>query len=156
MHPCSISPYEPLGRLFAHASKLHRDLFRKLAHENGLEHGQPFVLAIIIANEGISQRKLSEKLFITPASTTALLRKLEKAGLIERIPDPNDQRAFCIYATEKGRMIDQKMKKGLQDLERACFYNFSEEELQEFRRLLLKLHENLYNLNQGDWRSNIW
>ncbi|MFO7295931.1 MAG: MarR family transcriptional regulator [Clostridia bacterium] len=156
MHPYHITPDEPLGRLFADTAKLHRDLFRKLAHQNGLEHGQPFVLAIIIANEGISQRQLSEKLFITPASTTALLQKLEKAGLIERIPDPNDQRAFCIYATEKGRMVDQRMKEGLQELEKACFYNFSQQELEEFRRLLLKLHQNLYNLNQGEWRSKIW
>ncbi|MBM7583216.1 DNA-binding MarR family transcriptional regulator [Caldicoprobacter guelmensis] len=154
MHTCKPSPDEPLGRLFAHTSKLHRDLLRKLAHQNGLEHGQPIALAIIIANEGISQRQLSEKLFITPASTTALLQKLEKAGLIERRPDPNDQRAFCIYATEKGRMVDQQMKEGLQELEKACFHNFSEQELIEFRRLLLKLHENLCNLNQGEWGSN--
>ncbi|SFQ30471.1 MarR family winged helix-turn-helix transcriptional regulator [Caldicoprobacter faecalis] len=154
MQPCKPTPDEPLGRLFAHTSKLHRDLFRKLAHRNGLEHGQPIALAVIIANEGISQRQLSEKLFITPASTTALLQKLEKAGLIERMPDPNDQRAFCIYATEKGRMVDQQMKEGLKELEEACFHNFTEQELKEFRRLLLKLHDNLCNLNEQEWRGN--
>jgi len=145
MHSCH-SVEEPLGHLFAHTAKMHRDLFRRLAHSNGFEKGQPTALAVIVANEGISQRQLSEKLFITPASTTNLLQKLEKSGLIERRPDPSDQRAFCVYATEKGHQMDQKMKKGLNELEEVCFQNFSQEELQEFHRLLLKLHNNLYKI----------
>lgn len=128
--PCRPTEEEPLGRLFVHTSKLHKDLLRKLAHKNGLEQGQPIALAVII----------------TTASTTTLLQKLEKAGLIERKPDPNDQRAFCVYATEKGHMVDKQMKQGLKELEEACFYNFSQDELQEFRRLLLKLHDNLYSI----------
>jgi DNA-binding MarR family transcriptional regulator len=144
--PCRPTEEEPLGRLFVHTSKLHKDLLRKLAHKNGLEQGQPIALAVIISHQGISQRQLSEKLFITTASTTTLLQKLEKAGLIERKPDPNDQRAFCVYATEKGHMVDKQMKQGLKELEEACFYNFSQDELQEFRRLLLKLHDNLYSI----------
>ncbi|NLO83541.1 MAG: MarR family transcriptional regulator [Clostridiales bacterium] len=140
---------EPLGRLFAHTSKMHRDLFRRLAHNHGLEHGQPIALAVIAANEGISQRQLSDKLFITPASATSLLQKLERAGLVERRPDPNDLRAFCIYLTQKGRLVDQQMKIGLMEIENACFGNFSQHELDEFRRLLIKFHDNLYKILHG-------
>jgi|LFRM01.2.fsa_nt_gb DNA-binding MarR family transcriptional regulator len=145
MHPCNLEK-EPLGRIFAHTAKLHRDLLRKLAHSNGLEQGQPLALAVIAANEGISQRQLSDKLFITPASATSLLQKLERAGLVERKTDPNDQRAFCIYLTEKGHLTDQQMKAGLKAIENACSQDFSQQELEEFRRLLIKFHNNLYRI----------
>jgi DNA-binding MarR family transcriptional regulator len=145
MHPYH-SQQEPLGRLFIHTSKLHRDLFRKLSHSKGLEQGQPIALAIIASNEGISQRQLSEKMFITPASATAMLQKLEKSELVERRPDPNDQRAFCLYMTKKGHKVNQQMKEGLKEIEKACFQDFSQEELQEFRRLLLKFHDNIYKI----------
>ncbi|MGI6189780.1 MAG: MarR family transcriptional regulator [Clostridiales bacterium] len=140
---------EPLGRMFAHTAKMHRDLLRRLAHKNGLEHGQPIALAVISANEGISQRQLSEKLFITPASATSLLQKMERSGLVERKPDPNDQRAFCIYLTQRGHLVDKQMKKGLKEIENACLKNFSQCDIEEFRRLLSKFHNNLYEILNG-------
>lgn len=145
METCQ-SQRESLVHLFIHTSKLHRDLFRKLSHSKGLEQGQPIALAIIASNEGISQRQLSEKMFITPASATAMLQKLEKSELVERQPDPNDQRAFCLYMTKKGHMVNQQMKEGLKKIEKTCFQDFSQEELQEFRRLILKFHDNIFKI----------
>jgi DNA-binding MarR family transcriptional regulator len=53
-----------------------------------------------LAGEAMSPGRLARELDLTPASTTALLDRLERAGHAERRPHPTDRRRAIVEPTE--------------------------------------------------------
>ena len=68
-----------------------------------LKPGQAGILFWLGREGELSQRRLAEKLGITPPSVTTALRKLEAKGLIGKEVDPADQRIQRIDLTEAGK-----------------------------------------------------
>src|SRR5262245_25784325 len=54
---------------------------------------------------GLRISDLSEKLLIQPPSVTGVVDRLERAGLVERKPDPDDLRATLVGLTTSGRQL---------------------------------------------------
>lgn len=54
-----------------------------------------------LRDEAVTPAALSRYLGITTASTTVLLRRLERSGHIVRAPNPADRRSILITSTEK-------------------------------------------------------
>lgn len=67
-----------------------------------LRPAQFSVLAIIQANPGLKQSRVSEALGINRANFVALLDGLEKRKLAKRAPAPGDRRSNALYLTPKG------------------------------------------------------
>jgi DNA-binding MarR family transcriptional regulator len=59
------------------------------------------------ADESIKVGDLQRSLMLSSGGTTKRLDRLEAAGLVERLPDPNDRRGTLIRLSESGRgLID--------------------------------------------------
>lgn len=73
------------------------------------------VLAAAAEGEAGSQRALAERLGVDRTVMTYLLDDLERAGLVERRPDPADRRNRHIVATEHGakRLAELRDRVGL-------------------------------------------
>ncbi|WP_298724075.1 MarR family transcriptional regulator [uncultured Ferrovibrio sp.] len=67
-----------------------------------LRPAQFSVLAIIAANPGLKQSRVSEALGINRANFVALLDELEKRKLARRAASPGDRRSNALYLTPKG------------------------------------------------------
>ncbi|WP_341914478.1 MarR family transcriptional regulator [Ferrovibrio terrae] len=67
-----------------------------------LRPAQFSVLAIIAANPGLKQSRVSEALGINRANFVALLDELEQRKLARRAPAPGDRRSNALYLTPKG------------------------------------------------------
>lgn len=67
-----------------------------------LRPAQFSVLAIIAANPGLKQSRVSEALGINRANFVALLDELEQRKLARRAPAPGDRRSNALYLTAKG------------------------------------------------------
>src|SRR5258708_12414091 len=52
--------------------------------------------------EGLKMNALSRLLMVTGGNVTAIVDQLEKEGLVERLEEPADRRAFCIRLTRAG------------------------------------------------------
>ena len=52
---------------------------------------------------GLSQIELSRMLLVNRANITSLIDRMEKVGLVERTPDPEDRRLNLIRLTDLGR-----------------------------------------------------
>jgi DNA-binding MarR family transcriptional regulator len=78
------------------------------------------VLAAATRGEPGSQLELAQHLGIDRTVMTYLLDDLERAGLIERRPDPADRRARRIVATAAGRdlldVLDRRLRAAEQDV----------------------------------------
>jgi DNA-binding MarR family transcriptional regulator len=72
--------------------------------------GQPYQL---------SPGALAASMMLSSGGTTARLDRLEKAGLVERSPDPDDRRGVLVRLTGHGReIIDQAVGAGLAEQHR--------------------------------------
>ena len=68
------------------------------------------VLLATARDEGLSQRRLADRLLVAKSNITALLQRLEALDLIRRESDPEDARGYRVYLTPKGRSV---LKKGV-------------------------------------------
>lgn len=81
---------------------IRRALRRPLEAEvatGGLTAPQTIVMREVVRNEGVNLRDLSRAISLAHSTVSGIVDRLEKRGLIERRPDPNDGRVSCIYPT---------------------------------------------------------
>jgi DNA-binding MarR family transcriptional regulator len=55
------------------------------------------------APQGLRMSELSKRMMVTGGNITGLTDQLENEGCVQRLPVPEDRRAFCICLTKKGR-----------------------------------------------------
>lgn len=86
------------------ASDVLENLDACLARHDLLQ-GRWWVLILLMREENLaaSPSVLADKAGVTRATMTGLLDSLERTGLIERIPNPDDRRMLNVRLTEKGQ-----------------------------------------------------
>jgi DNA-binding MarR family transcriptional regulator len=98
------------------------------------------VLASAARGQPGSQLELARHLGVDRTVMTYLLDDLEKAGLIERRPDPQDRRARQIVATASGRERLDRLDQRMQAAERHVLAGLdAEADRRAFRALLFQL-----------------
>jgi len=111
--------------------------------EMGVSAGTWFSLALLSKKDGISQGELSQKFEIDPSRVTRLAKRLEREGLILRKRDPEDQRIVRMFLTEKGRGLIEDLSEHRVRFDRQIAAMLNPEELEELRRMLGVLTENM-------------
>ena len=99
-----VSPMGIVGRITRLAKHLERAIQEKFA-EVGLTVGEFDVLATLRRSGQpyqLSPTDLFNTLMVTSGTMTHRLDRLEKAELIDRLPDPRDRRGTIITLTNKG------------------------------------------------------
>ena len=94
-----------------------------------------------LANEEIqrTQLKLGAMLGLDKTTLTSELDKLERAGLVQRVPDPSDRRVRTPVITDKGRELQKEAGDALAEVDRAFQSRFTHEEMLIIRRALQDL-----------------
>jgi len=72
----------------------------------GFGAGDYGFLVILFLDEGLSQEELSRKMRVDKSYTARALAKLEKAGMVERRPDPEEYRIKRVFLGRKAREIE--------------------------------------------------
>lgn len=94
-----------IGYLIHEVARLMRRRFEEEASIHGFTLPQWRALAEIFRNEGIAQVTLAAVLDVDQMTVSGIVSRLEKRGLIERYPDPNDSRAKLAKLTPAGRTL---------------------------------------------------
>jgi DNA-binding MarR family transcriptional regulator len=134
---------ELLGNITEVTKYIHQSSYHHNMKDKNLYPGQPKLLSLIKANEGITQKELSEKNCVTPATITGMLNKLEANQYVYRVPDETDKRMLHVYLTPDGRDLAEHAEKYMASLVEQLFAGFSDEELQTLSALSLKLKNNV-------------
>ena len=132
--------YERLSTLQWLLQRFHVENVRRSGVSIDPTRGQGRVLALLKVQVDMTTRDLAYILGIRQQSLNDLLKKLEKAGLVERIPSEKDRRVLIVRLTEKGKAY-QSEEQNLSEL----FAGFSEEDLEKFSEYLSRLITTLSN-----------
>jgi MarR family transcriptional regulator, transcriptional regulator for hemolysin len=134
---------EPVGRAVASSAKvLSRAFERELAEAGG---SQPVWLILLALKQQAwrTQQDLAAAVGIEGPTLTHHLDGLDKAGLIERARDPSDRRAVRVELTDAGDKLFKRLAKAAIGFDQRLRANLSDEELDEFRRVLGRLRDNV-------------
>ncbi len=134
---------ESIDFLLAQVCRLHHSRARTLLEEFGLFRGQPPLLFALWEEEGLTHSELAEHLHVQPATITKMIKRMERAGFIERRQDAEDQRVSRVYLTDAGRNIRDAVEGVLRELEEQTFAGFSSEEHTLLNQFLLRIRNNL-------------
>ena len=134
---------ESVDRLLVQVCKLHRARAHALLEEIGLHRGQPPVLRALWEEEGRAHSELAERLDVRPATITKMIQRMERAGFVERRPDPDDERVSRVYLTEAGRAIRGQVHEVWRRLEGETFAGFGPEEVSSLREFFVRIRHNL-------------
>jgi DNA-binding MarR family transcriptional regulator len=103
------NPLEVAGRLLLCAAHLERAIVAAL-QPFGLSFGDFDVINTLRrrGDDGTNPRDLAQSSLITSGAMTSRLDRLERAGLIERRPDPGDRRGVLVQLTEQGERLAEE------------------------------------------------
>ena len=132
-----------IGYALTHVCKAQYRRARAMLDEIGLYRGQQFVLCALWDEEGLTHSELADRLRVHPATVTNALKRMERAGFLERRADPKDQRVSRVYLTDAGRDIRGAVERVWAELERQTFSGFSEGERQMLEGFLDRVRGNL-------------
>jgi DNA-binding MarR family transcriptional regulator len=88
--------------------------------EYGLSATGKQALAVLEgARQPLEPGVIAERLIITSGSTTSILDTLERAGLVQRMPHPDDRRKLLVEVTDEGVAIVDELLPSLHQRERT-------------------------------------
>lgn len=137
-----------LGFELADVSKIILDSLREASEKEGIVSSyRPFLFHLTHNKDGLTQSELVERIHFKAPTVSLTLQKMELDGLIRKEIDKDDQRVTRIYLTEKGKLLDDKIKKLHDDHEEYLSSLFTKEEKEEFINYLRIIKEKFKERN---------
>lgn len=134
---------ESIGKYVAAIHRNAQSIIGCKLGEIDINNGQYDFFFVISKNEGISQKELSEHLYIGKSTTAKAVKQLIKNDYIYREQDEKDRRYFRLYLTEKGKKIAPLVNTTFLELIEIYSKNFTPQEYEEAIKILNKILGNL-------------
>lgn len=100
---------EPIGKYVAAIYRNMQSIINFKLADIDIKSGQQDFLFVISKNEGISQKELSNSLYVGKSTTAKAVKNLIDNGYVTREQDVTDKRYNRLYLTEKGKEIAPRM-----------------------------------------------
>jgi MarR family transcriptional regulator, transcriptional regulator for hemolysin len=92
---------------------------------------------------GLNQVTLAHILDVAPMTLVRLLDRLETAGLVSRLPDPHDRRAYLLTPTAKARPLIACIHDIIRTIRSEAWFGLSDAETDQLHTLLCRMRSNL-------------
>lgn len=129
-----------LARLIFRSFSLLRE---KGTRDHGISAGQWTFLRQLWREDGISQSELSRRLAMRDATTAVALRGMEGAELVRRRVNGRDRRETLVFLTPRAKLLKSVLLPITAEVQSRATRDFSHEEVETLRRLLIRVIENL-------------
>lgn len=118
-------------------SKVYRPLLAKL----GVTYPQYLVLMALWSQDQVTVSEIGSRVFLDSATLTPLLKRMEGAGLVERVRSARDERQVIVSLTPAGRDMQKEAGKIMSSI--LCATQCSKEEVIALKDQLVALRNNL-------------
>lgn len=117
--------------------------FQRALQAYGVHAGQQFILKCLWEEEGLAPGEIADRLGIETPTVSRAVQRMERAGFVQRQPDPTDARLVRVCLTETGRGLEQIINNVLEEATQQALADFTIEERDTLIVLLRRLHDNL-------------
>ena len=109
--------------------------YRSALDRSGITYTQYLVMLVLWENNHMSVGKIAERLELDSGTLTPMLKRLETAGLINRVRNTDDERIVEISLTEAGTLLQHEIAEVQQSV--VCKTGLGKD---EFKQLTDALH----------------
>lgn len=135
--------------LHSKTSKVLRAAAEAAVQKHGLRLGQDHLLAALWEEDGRTPGEVAAAVNVTTPAVTKLATRMAEAGLLERRPDPHDNRLVRLWLTDAGRALQEPIESERQHLEDQLTATLTKTERAHLIRALTKIHQAAGSLNAG-------
>ncbi|MFL7810188.1 MAG: MarR family winged helix-turn-helix transcriptional regulator [Anaerolineae bacterium] len=139
---------ESIGVLLSQICRLEHARAHELLDELGLYRGQHRILRALWAEDGLTHTELAGCSHVRPATISKTIQRMEKAGLVERRHDAEDQRLSRVYLTPAGRAAQEGVEQMWYRLEEEIFAGLPAEECARLQQAFLQIRDNLMRVTR--------
>lgn len=115
--------------------------YRAALLELDLTYPQYLAMMVLWSEDGLSVKRMGERLHMDSGTTTPLLKRLEAKGLLQRVRCKQDERSCLLQLTEEGLALKQRALEVPKAM--ACKAPLTEEESAQLKKLCDKLRVHL-------------
>lgn len=115
--------------------------FRELLYGDELEMGQVDALDLLVQHGTSRMRDLADALRVDASTATRTVNRLVRAGLVERVPDPDDARGVRVRISDRGEELQASLAERRLHLLEQVLAGFAPDELAQLANLLERLVE---------------
>lgn len=119
-----------------------RRAFDRKAAGLGVTRAQWKVLFRLTRSPGLRQVELADLLEVEPITLCRIVDRLEEAGLVERVRDPADRRAWRLHVTAQAQPLVEKLRAVADELFAETFGGIDPQDLENARQVLARIREN--------------
>lgn len=130
---------DSIGFIIAKCHQKAFQIFREKLLPHNLTPAQFGVLAFLWRKDGQSQIQLGTAIEMDRTTTSGVIDRMEKQGLVIRRHHPEDRRVFMIYLTEAGRELEHTVSCLSLEANAEVTSNLTEKEKETLLVLLKKL-----------------
>ena len=116
-------------------------LYKPLLEPLGLTYPQYLVMLVLWEEDGQPVSAIGERLTLDSGTLTPLLKRMEGAGLVQRLRDAADERRVLIQLTAAGRTLKTKAEAVPQEI--LCASQCRIDEITQLTQRLKALRDNL-------------
>lgn len=138
----SDSLHHDLHAMLNDLQVFHLELDKFILALHGLRRTRFYILRNVYHNPEISISHLSNISLTDVASTSRIVRSLEKEGLVNRSSKEGDRRTFYISLTADGAKLYEQANADLQASLKDRFEKMDSEQLAHFLQILTTLRDN--------------
>jgi len=136
-----------LGHLLMRVCRMRSKTADQFMEQSQVFRGQGMMLMFISDHDGLTHSEVAEKLNISPAAATKVIKRLEEQGFLQRMSDEKDERLSRVFIQDKGRALVGGLHAIFMKFNEQTFQDFSEEEMDQFEEYLVRI---LYNLQENN------
>lgn len=134
------------GFLITQIKQVQGRVFQRLLADCGVEEfngPQGHILYVLWQEDGVPIAALVQKTGLAKNTLTAMLGRMESAGLIFRSTAPADRRQVLVTLTDKARSLEGKYEEVSQEMNRLFYQGLSQSDADMLDGLLDRVLENL-------------
>jgi DNA-binding MarR family transcriptional regulator len=98
----------------------------------GLHPGQELILMQLLETDGLTPTQLSQALGLDHSTISRSVLRMEQADLVGRSPSPRDRRATIVTLTDRGRSLEDPLRRLWEDLEHVAVGTLPERDRDAF------------------------
>ena len=143
MNDTSLARRSSLGYQVNHLARLMAQALRTEISPLGVVPGQFAQLLALYEEDGLSQTELCERVRVEQPTMANTLRRMERDGLVRRLPDPGDGRRAIVILTERARGLEEALVGAARSVNAGATKGIAHDELAAFKATLARIIGNL-------------
>ena len=134
------------GFYISQIKQIQARIFDQLLRKEGIDDfsgAQGRILYVLWNEDNLPITELAKRTGLAKPTLTSMLDRLEKSGVLRRIPDSNDRRQIRIKLTDAAWALSSKYDLVSDQMVDIFYEGFSEDEIIAFESTLVRIIDNL-------------